>query len=497
MNTPLIGVLAAVAVTFAGSVRAVPAVAACPPPAFCEPPVNRQLADSPWPIAHRNSYQQDSSALPGPDASDTPVVQRMAAPLGAITLAYGKRYADGSYPVWSSTLLGVVKAVQGTGGIRMVDQRLFIPDLSGGLFTAISGAYAFADNRGSFFAAGQRVIRRFREVRPGDPSSPIPDEALAPGDVVSGMNLAYDGTVIAVSKRGTVMALDRGLKRFSYVKLPPEEISNSIAVDEEGGIFVVAERTLRRVQWTGSKLSTDPADGAWSAPYDGGPVPPAPGRLGAGSGTTPTLVGHGGGDRLVAIADGGELMKIAYFWRSTIPADWKGLPGRDRRLAGELPITFGDPGATRSATEQSLVARGYDTMAVSNTYGFPFNVTTPFSQLAVLFSGLPGVQPFGVEKFRWNPVANTLTRAWANRNVSCPNGIPAMSASRGLAYCWGARNGWWTLEALDWETGRSVFHRVVGSEAYDNSAYAGLQIGPWGSAATGVLGGVDLIRPTP
>ena len=280
------------------------------------------------------------------------------------------------------------------------------------------------------------------------------------------------------------------------VHLPDgEEVSNSIATDEDGGIYVVSERTVRRVQWTGTALSLDPADGAWSVAYDGGPTVPAPGRLGPGSGTTPTLLGSGSGDKLVAIADGGGLMHVNLFWRDAIPDDWAGLPGHDRRFAADTPITFGDPTATRSVTEQSLTGRGYDVMAVSNAYGPPFDQTTAFSQLAVVLSGTASVAPHGAEKFRWDPVANELTSAWANTTVSCPNGIPSMSSATGLAYCWGARDDVWTLEALDWRTGATVFHQPVGVGSTDNSAYAGTEVGAFGAVVSGTLGGVTAVRP--
>jgi hypothetical protein len=500
--------LTLMAVAAAALMFANPADAASPPPGcdapdYCEPPVNPYLADSPWPITHRNSYAQDSSALPGPTTASGLRLQRLQAFPAAITLAYGPRYSDGSYPVWGSGSLGVYKAVQNESGIRQVDQTVILPDVSSGLFSLISGAYSFVDRHGSFFAAGQRVVRKFRDAQPGKPNSKIaaaqvfdiPAEAMEPGDLVAGMALTYDGQIIIVSKRGTVMALGRGLHDFSFVRLPNEEISNSVAIDEDGGIYIVSEKTMRRVQWTGSKLSLDPDDGAWAVAYDPGPIPPAPGRLGPGSGTTPTLLGAGSADKLVAIADGGSLMHVNYFWRSKIPDDWPGIAGENKRLAAKLPIKFGDASARRSVTDQSLVGRGYDVMAVSNTYGFPFNITTPFSQLAVFFSGNVGIQPFGVEKFSWDPTANRLVSAWANKKMSCPNGIPAMSASAGLAYCWGSRWGWWTLEAFDWNTGASVFNRAASYEAYDNSVYAGMEIGPFGTAATGTLGGANLVAP--
>ena len=421
-----------------------PAPNPVPGPIGVAPPLNPYLADSPWPIAHRNSYQQDSTDLPGPTRSTPLTIDRFAASPLAITLAYGPAYPDGSFPVWGSAVFGVFKAVQRPSGFRKIDETTIIPDLSGGLVNALSSAYALADIDGNFFAAGQRVIRRFHDAVAGDPSSKmapattftIPESALAPGDVVAGMNLTYDGHLVLISKRGSILALNRDFTDLQSVALPGgEAVSNSIATDEDGGIYVVTEHTMHRVQWTGTNLSLDATDGAWSVAYDGGPEIPAPGRIGTGSGTTPTLLGSGSNDKLVAIADGQDLMHINVFWRGPIPVDWAGLPGHDRRFAADLPITFGDPEATRSVTEQSLTGSGYDLMAVSNAYGPPFDRATSDSQLttlfARLFSGVAAVAPHGAQKFSWNPATNTLESAWSNTTVSCPNGIPSMSTATG------------------------------------------------------------------
>jgi len=479
-----------------------PAPDPVPGPFGVAPPRNLFLADSPWPIAHRNSYQQDSTDLAGPTRSQPLTIDRLSASPGGITLAYGPAYSDGSYPVWGSAWFGVFKAVQSPSGFRKVDETTIIPDLSGGILDALSSAYALADVDGSFFAAGQRVIRRFHDAVPGDPSSlmapadtfTIPDSALAAGDVIGGMNLTYDGHLVLVSKHGSIIAINRDLTGLQSLALPGgEEVSNSIATDEDGGIYVVTEHTMRRVQWTGTTLSLDAADGAWSVAYDGGPAIPAPGRLGPGSGTTPTLLGSGPNDQLVAIADGQNLMHINVFWRGAIPADWAGLPGHDRRFAADSPITFGDPAATRSVTEQSLTGSGYDLMAVSNAYGPPFDQTNPLSAVANVFSGIAGVAPHGAEKFSWDPATDQLSAVWANRTVSCPNGIPSMSTATGMAYCWGARDSWWTLEGIDWQTGASVFRFYIGPGSNDNSSYAGTEIGAFG--AVGTLGGVTALHP--
>ncbi len=475
-----------------------------PGPAGTQPPANPFLADSPWPISHQGTYMQASSDQPGLTRNDLSTVSRIAGAPGAITMAYGPAYGDGSYPVWGSAWFGVHKSVQTPNGIVKVGEVPFFPNLSGGIEDAISTAYSFVDVEGNFFAAGQDMIRRYSDAVPGDPMSPIaatgsfwvPPGVLVGGDVIVGMSLTHDGTIIVVSKRGVVMSLGRDFTGFTSLQLPGDHtVSNATPIDEDGGIYVVTESHLFRVQWTGSDLSLDEADGSWSVEYDGGPEIPPPGRLGPGSGTTPTLLGSGDDDKLVAIADGQELMHVNLFWRDAIPADWAGLPGEDRRLAGKAPITFGDPAATRSVTEQSLTGRAYDVMAVSNAYGPPFD--TDGGKLAVFASGNPGVQPRGAEKFRWDPATRTLTSAWANPTISCPNGIPSMSAATGYAYCWGARGGIWTLEGLDWNTGAAVFNIPLTAASGDNSAYAATEIGPFGSVLSGTLGGATVLSPSP
>jgi hypothetical protein len=119
-------------------------------------------------------------------------------------------------------------------------------------------------------------------------------------------------------------------------------------VTRRAEIYVVTSRKMYRVQWTGTELSTDEAKGGWIADYETGGDQSGI-RLGNGSGTTPTLMGTGSQDRFVAITDGSELMNIVLFWRDEIPVDWHQIPGtKDRRIAAQVPVRFGDPEAKHS-----------------------------------------------------------------------------------------------------------------------------------------------------
>jgi len=187
-------------------------------------------------------------------------------------------------------------------------------------------------------------------------------------------------------------------------------------------------------------------------------------------------------------------MRMVLFWRDDIPDDWKPIAsGKDRRIAAEVPVDFGDPGAEFTSTEQSLLVRGYDIAVVNNYYG-PHAVTGVF---AALLSNLPQYAPYGAQKFRWDPVSRELVSVWSNTLVSCPNSVPSMSSGSGLMYCIGQRDTAWTLEALDWETGASSFFKVLGDNLKYNSFYAATEIGPDRNIINGAVYGILDIRPQP
>ena len=87
--------------------------------------------------------------------------------------------------------------------------------------------------------------------------------------------------------------------------------AQQLRVDEAGGIYVASRDHLHKVVWTGTRLSIDEADGAWTEPYSN--------TTGAGSGSTPALIGFGDEDRFVVITDGDVRMNVTLLWRDAIP----------------------------------------------------------------------------------------------------------------------------------------------------------------------------------
>jgi hypothetical protein len=179
------------------------------------------------------------------------------------------------------------------------------------------------------------------------------------------------------------------------------------------------------------------------------------------------------------------------FWRDEIPADWKPIAGAPvRRIAGMLPVKMDDPDLEEIQSEQSVVVAGYGALVVNNVpRNKPWYLPSRARTLLVSFLGSePNYQPYGVQKFEWNPESRELTNAWVNKEVSSPSCVPVVSYPSDRVYLIGARGDRWTLEAIDWTTGRSTFHTTIGGQRY-NPLFSGTEIDedgrihygtPWG-----------------
>lgn len=467
-----------------------------------EPAMNTFLADSPWPATHRNSYCQASSPYPGPmETGCSASTDFNIGATGLITIAISGEYPNGKRVVWGSSSTSVFKATPSLQYIDVINKE----DLTlGSMFSTdeiLSGAYTILDKDNIFYMPRFKKILAFGDKSPGVPDAEIeikreyeiPEAVLTgPDEKIVGLTMTYDGMLAFATSQGLVGVLSRDFETAFYLSLGPEtEVSNSIACDEDGGIYVVTSLQMHRVQWTGNELTIDEAKGGWSADYEIGDVGGV--RLGAGSGATPTLMGTGDQDKFVVITDAQELMHLVLFWRDEIPADWQQIPGtKDRRIAAQVPVTFGDPDATDTLSEQSVCVRGYGALVVNNQLKLPLNNQA----IAILASGVTPVAPYGAEKFEWDPATRTLSSAWVNSDVSMPNGIPCMSAASNMVYDVGQNwLGAWTFEALDWDTGESVFSYQYGITPIFNSAYAGTEIGLDSSLYSGTLFG--MVRMTP
>lgn len=519
-----------------------------------EPPCNAALPDSPWGTSHRGSYAQASSPYPGlrNGKVETSHVYTPGIP---IQIEFSDRYRNGKRVAWTSVIAsndsqGIVKMDARSG--KLIDTYLpaerekYPPPMTVG---NISGAYNMLDRDNHFIVPRHRQIDVFGDAKKNKPGSKIklvkryylPDSAFCrPDDEIVGATMTYDGYIAFVSEQGMVSTLPRKPGQMKASRLTSvsgngkackdpsvpvedlETVSNSIAADERGGIYVVTSERMRKFKHGGKgKLKS-----AWKAPYNPGSEQSEI-RLGAGSGSTPSLMGTGKQDKFVVITDGQDLMHVDLFWRNGIPKDWKGLGGnKPRRMACETPVTFGDPDATASLSEQSVTVRGYGTMHVQNLLDYDFGDIPPgplLNALAALRGGDPAAAPRGAERIDWNPRKQKCVSRWANPNVSIPNGIPSMSSATKLGYGIAQKRGEWGVVGLDWKTGKKKFfaraqEQACGPEAFDileeggvgaffgptleelpnscnNSTYAATQVGPGGSMWTGTFLGVTIYRP--
>ena len=501
-------------------------------PASLAPPRNPFLADSIYPLGHGDAGQQDAVPVRGPEDPERPLgdgdrtyIHIGPAHFGAYT---SSPYPDGRRVIWSNGLDRIVKidfdsyevlATHWVPGARrwgasIAEKSISAFDKSNDGFLAtirafreasklrdLSSLYTLLDHDQTYYIANKHgTVTAYADAVAGDPSSAIVEKRVfrLPDEVTGltvGMNMTFDGWLIVPTEHGYVVAISRDLKEHRVVRMRHSEraeekatrptgygwIRNGVAVDSDGGIYIASQEHMHKIVWTGDRLSTDEEDGAWSARYLNG--------WGHGTGATPSLMGFGAGDRFVVITDGEPVMNVVLFWRDEIPEGWQPPEGApDRRIAGMLPADMG--GLDLIQSEQSVIVSGYGALVVNNVpRNVPWYLPERAASLLISYLGSsPRHQPYGVQKFEWDRDRRRFRRAWLNREISSPSCVPIASYASGRVYLIGARNNLWTLEALDWESGASVFHAVIGGQRY-NPLFSGTLIDevgrihygtPWG-----------------
>ena len=158
----------------------------------------------------------------------------------------------------------------------------------------------------------------------------------------------WSGRYWFVSKAGGIIGTLAGGSGTVQTITLHEEVENSFAVGEDGGVFIVSDAAMYRF---------DPdARGrprvTWRVRYQNSGIR-KPGQVDAGSGTTPTLMA---GD-LVAITDNADPMHVVVYRRAK--------KTKAERVVCEQAVF----GRGASATENSLIAVGRS-LLVENNYGY-------------------------------------------------------------------------------------------------------------------------------
>ena len=169
--------------------------------------------------------------------------------------------------------------------------------------TGINGVYNLFDRDGYHYCVygGNEVLKTtddnvvrgpVRVVKSVDVAAAMPAEAAKAVTRIIGLNMTYDGYIAAAAPARwwcSTASSTSSLRTFSG-----EAVDNSIAIDENNGIYVVTSRRMLKVVWNGEAF--DRRDGRRMGVrlrMDAGREGAGGGSISRGSGTTPTLMGFG------------------------------------------------------------------------------------------------------------------------------------------------------------------------------------------------------------
>lgn len=285
---------------------------------------------------------------------------------------------------------------------------------------------------------------------------------IASDDKIVSSLPAWGGQIVFVTKNGVVgaMARDGSVRTLAL----QETIANSMAADEDGGVYLVTTKALYRVDIDRQQR---PAV-TWRAEYSNSGQT-KPGQVSAGSGTTPTVMSDG----LVAITDNAEPRMHVVVYRT------------DPHLSGprevcRVPVF--EAGA--SATENSLIAAGR-ALVVTNNFGYEGALGTINGKLTS-----PGVARIDVDRD-----GTSCRTTWSNAVERSPSAVPKLSLANGLVYIVSKdptpnRMDAYYLTALDFRTGALTYKYLYGTGPAYNPNYAPITLAPDGAAYVGVLDGL-------
>ncbi|MBM4091579.1 MAG: hypothetical protein FJ276_19445 [Planctomycetes bacterium] len=400
------------------------------------PPVNRHLAQSTWPIYHANNYASASVLSTPPidpvafQTVDNLTHRRFGAGNVSPWTVLRAPAADGTQVVITTPVNGIAKYVIENGQLRGADflklDRRFI-DFDWGILLLADGSALVTEKQHNRFAvvSDERADPRSRLTV----SRRIPIDGDKYGAITAHFTIGYDGTVVALTEKPTLIAIDpRAGRILASLDLPKElglTSHNSFPIDERGRMYFVGQQVMFAVDWNGQAFQM-----SWQSPYNmRGPgfedeqhrgklrdvIAVARGEAGTGSGTTPSLIGDPKTGVVVVVDGHSPKNHLVAFWRDEIPADWQPLPdpydpkkNLDRRVAGVFALPHSTPDGEGHSAENSPAVLG-NAVVIAQWAGFKPD----------------GTPPKGVQRVDWDPKARKLQLVWANPDVHI-NGVPTI-----------------------------------------------------------------------
>ncbi|MGH3412727.1 MAG: hypothetical protein ACRDPH_06580 [Marmoricola sp.] len=445
-------------------------------------PRNPFLAPGRRSSIHDDAYQSDAYARPGPLGRHPTVRSTLfAAECASVTFDSHGRIVTVCPSLTGATLRMLDPTTLATIASYRLPARRGLPsfnDFSG-------GGYFYLDNHDravvTTFTDHLLVLAergtRFARARDVDLN------AATGGSPVLSALPDWAGRIWFVTRSGVVGFVTRHDRIRAHHLPAGEQIANSFAVDESGGMFVASAHALYRFDVRHGRPAV-----TWRRAYDRG-TRQKPGQVSQGTGTTPTLVGRassrGGG--WIAITDNADpRMHVLVFRR--------GKQGPGRRPAcrqAVFPRGRGDDANSLISVPGGLIAE--------NNYGYAGPVRGNGLRTA---DTTPGIVRIDVDLRHGG-----CHVAWRNRTVRVPTAVSKVSLSDGLLYTYThptadqvryrgpglppllAPDAWY-FTAIDVRTGRQVWSRYTGSGLGYNNNYSPVTLGPDGSAYVGVLGGL-------
>ena len=282
--------------------------------------------------------------------------------------------------------------------------------------------------------------------------------AMGSSDCLIALLPDWSGRIWFVTEDGVVGTIDPTSGAVQTFTLDNEQVVNSFAADETGGVYIVSDHALYRFDAGPSGAPTV----TWRTSYDRGSQQ-KPGQLSQGSGTTPALVSSD----MVAITDNADpQMHVIFYNRNT---------GQQVCQAGVFA-----PGA--SDTENSLTVVG-DSVIVENNYGYSGPQSTLLGQTTS--PGIARVQA---------STGGSCTVLWTSQETA-PTSVPKVSLGSGLLYVYTKpKNNFgideWYFTAIDVRTGNTVYKQLTGTGITFNNHYASIYLGPDGAGYIATLTGL-------
>jgi hypothetical protein len=428
-------------------------------------PTNPYLANSTWPLFHRNGYAQASGDLESLRPQDRIRFKRIDNPEAGTApwTVVAKPYTNGSQAVISNTQKGVVKWLVDGANFEQVSY-LALPR---GRFDFDWNVAALRTGEIAVTSISRNTIYLLRDERPDCPTCKLVigrtfEVPASFGKLTIHFTISYDGHILMLMEDSKIAAISLADGRVVAVHALGEgergySYHNAFATDETGRVFITTQQAVTALDWNGGSFRT-----AWIAPYDfRGPGCTEPNRTSrlrerlrtirglrcTGTGTTPTLMADAR-TGLVVMTDGHAPQNhLVGFWRGEIPADWHGLPGQDRRLAGRIALPHSTPEGEGHTAENSPAVVD-NAVFIAQWAGFNPDCTPPK----------------GVQRVDWDAAARQFRLVWANSEAHF-NGVPTVSSRTGLVYGTGRGNGCtYAYRGLDMATGALLLDVPLGED---------------------------------